>query len=184
MQNKRKLIFLSVAFVLVIAIAVLSYDYINGKYDAIEAESTTSKTATKAPDFSVSDEEGAEVSFSDFVGKPIIINFWASWCGPCVSEMPVFDKLYKEIGDDIVFLMVNLTDGSRETTAKAKSFVEKGGYSFPIFYDTKYSAATVYGVSSIPATVFIDSDGNIKDSYLGALTEAAFRSKLKSIYSD
>ena len=183
MQNKRKLILLSIVFVLIIAIAALSYEYINGNYDAGDTESTASTAPIQAPNFIVYNEAGDEVKYSDFVGKPIIINFWASWCGPCVSEMPVFDKLYKEIGDDVVFLMVNLTDGGRETKEAANKFVEKGGYSFPIYYDTKYNAASVYGVSSIPATIFIDAEGNIKDSYLGALSEKLFRTKLKSIYN-
>ena len=184
MQNKRKIVLISIAFVLIIAIAVLSYDYIGGKYSETKSQQETSKEANMAPDFTVLNSDGTEVAFSDFVGKPIIINFWASWCGPCVSEMPVFDKIYKELGDEVVFLMVNLTDGSRETITSAKNFVQKGGYSFPIYFDTKYSAATVYGVSSIPATVFIDADGVIKESYLGAMTEATFRSKLMSIYND
>ena len=184
LKNKRKLILISIAFALIIVIAALSYNYIQGRYDTTESDPATSKAAIKAPNFTVLNIDREEVSFNDFIGKPIVINFWASWCGPCVAEMPVFDNLYKELGDDVVFMMINLTDGRNETIATATSFIENSGFVFPVYFDTKYSAATVYGVSSIPATVFIDADGNIKDSYLGKLTESALRSRIQSIYSD
>lgn len=113
-----------------------------------------------APDFTVYDQAGNAVNLSDFVGKPTIVNFWASWCGPCKMEMPDFDEKYKELGEEIHFFMVNMTDGSQETIEKAAAFVEESGYSFPVYYDTDMDAAMTYGVSSIPSTFFIDAEGN------------------------
>ena len=113
-----------------------------------------------APDFTVYDQAGNAVNLSDFVGKPTIVNFWASWCGPCKMEMPDFDEKYKELGEEIHFVMVNMTDGSQETIEKAAAFVEESGYSFPVYYDTDMDAAMTYGVSSIPSTFFIDAEGN------------------------
>ena len=112
-----------------------------------------------APDFTVLDESGNEVSLSDFVGKPVVLNFWASWCGPCKVEMPDFNEAYLEYQDDIHFLMVNLTDGSRETMETALNHVEEQGYSFPIYYDTESDAAITYSIRSIPTTYFIDANG-------------------------
>lgn len=149
-----------------------SIDNVNG---AGNTQSTDSEEETedtdfmKAPDFTVTDQEGNKVSLSDFVGKPVILNFWASWCGPCKSEMPAFEDAYTEYGEEIHFLMVNLTDGARETPDVAKAFIEEQGYTFPIYYDTDIDAARVYGVMSIPATYIIDSEGNIVAHARGAL---------------
>lgn len=112
-----------------------------------------------APDFTVVDGDGNEVKLSDFFGKPIVLNFWASWCGPCKIEMPDFQAKYEEYGEKIQFLMVNLTDGRQETVESARSYIDGVGYTFPVYFDTELSAAIAYGVSAIPATYFIDEHG-------------------------
>lgn len=127
---------------------------------ASEDSSMEEKELVMAPDFTVYDAEGNAVKLSDYIGKPTIVNFWASWCGPCQMEMPDFDEKYKELGEKVYFLMVNMTDGSQETIETAKAFVEKSGYSFPVYYDTDMDAAMTYGVSSIPSTFFIDEKGH------------------------
>ncbi len=136
----------------------------NETADADSAEETADESNEEelmmAPDFTVYDQEGNAVSLSDFIGKPTIVNFWASWCGPCKMEMPDFDEKYKELGEEINFLMVNMTDGAQETLETAKAFVEESGYSFPVYYDTDLDAAMTYGVSSIPSTFFIDAEGH------------------------
>ncbi|MBE5950648.1 MAG: TlpA family protein disulfide reductase [Lachnospiraceae bacterium] len=114
-----------------------------------------------APDFTVVDAEGIEHKLSDFRGKPVILNFWASWCGPCKSEMPDFEEVYQEYKDDIHFLMVNLTDGYQETVESASKLITGKGYTFPVYFDTKLEAANAYYVYSIPQTFFIDADGNL-----------------------
>lgn len=113
-----------------------------------------------APDFTVYDAEGNAVKLSDYIGKPTIVNFWASWCGPCQMEMPDFDEKYQELGSEVNFLMVNMTDGSQETLETAKAFLAEAGYSFPVYFDTDMDAAMTYGVNSLPSTYFIDAEGH------------------------
>lgn len=122
---------------------------------------TSTDESFAAPDFTVYDLDGNSYKLSDFLGKPVVLNFWASWCGPCKAEMPDFEDAYKEYQDEIHFLMVNLTDGTGETLESASSFIAGQGYTFPVYYDTTSSAAYTYGISSIPTTIFIDKQGNL-----------------------
>ena len=123
----------------------------------------------QAPDFTVYDRAGNPVKLSDYFGKPIVLNFWASWCGPCKSEMPDFQKKYKEMGDDIQFLMINLTT-DRETMDSATAFLDSTGYTFPVLFDTSGMAAYLYEVYYIPTTYFIDAQGNLVAMATSALT--------------
>ena len=134
-----------------------------------------------APDFTVQDAEGNMVSLSDFQGKPVVLNFWASWCGPCKSEMPDFAEAYEELGDDIHFLMVNLTDGSRETLEAAQDYISQQGYTFPTYYDTELSAAIAYGVMSIPTTYFIDAEGYAIAQAMGAINSETLQTGIDMI---
>ncbi len=135
-----------------------------------------------AVDFTVQDWEGNQVSLSDYYGKPIVVNFWATWCGPCKSELPAFDNAYAEYQDEITFLMVNMTDGYSETVAGTKQFIEENGYSFPVYFDTSYEAYQAYGVTAIPMTLFIDADGKLITSQLGAMSESTFTGYLQEYY--
>ena len=170
-MNKKVLVLLLVLVVL-IAGAAVAY---NGLADQVELdnlaagetvpaqeqEGTEAVKENLAPDFTVYDLEGNAHKLSDFRGKPVIVNFWASWCGPCKSEMPDFQAKFEEYGEDIQFLMVNLTDGSQETVDSAQDYIDGQGYTFPVYFDTDYSGAIAYAVNAIPATYFIGADGTL-----------------------
>ena len=108
------------------------------------------------------------MQLSDFFGKPIVLNFWASWCGPCKMEMPDFEAKYLELGDKVQFLMVNMTAGS-ETQESAQEFIDAEGFTFPVFFDLDSDAAYTYGASSLPTTYFIDADGYVVAQAVGAI---------------
>lgn len=134
-----------------------------------------------APDFPVLDADGNTVRLSDMFGKPVVINFWATWCPPCRSELPAFDKLYRQYGNEVSFMMIDLTDGYRETVEGVKRFISENGYTFPVYYDTEGSAAEAYNVSSIPFTVAVGRNGNIVGTHLGAMSEAALEKLIKTV---
>jgi thiol-disulfide isomerase/thioredoxin len=180
MKNKKTFFIIALVFVLLIGGATVLYRQL-GKNIAAEQLATQSTNQSdesaageteqkiKAPDFTVYDTDGNEVHLADYIGKPIVLNFWASWCGPCQSEMPDFHEKYLELGDDVHFLMINMTDGARETVESASAFIAKNVYAFPVFYDTKSDAASIYGAYSLPTTFFIDADGYAIAQATGAI---------------
>lgn len=111
------------------------------------------------PDFTMEDAQGNAVKLSDFEGKPVVLNFWATWCGYCAMEMPEFDEVYQEMGEEVQFIMLDVVDGARETKEKGMAFIQEKGFTFPVFFDTEMQGGNVFGVSSLPTTYFIDQDG-------------------------
>lgn len=137
-----------------------------------------------APDFTVLDNDGNSVKLSDFKGTPVVLNFWASWCPPCKSEMPDFNETYKTYENKVQFMMVNLTDGDRETLESAKTFLDEQEYTFPVFFDTKSEAANAYDVYSIPTTFFIDAEGNVVAYASGAIDNNTLQKGIDMIYAE
>ena len=194
MKKNIKILIILALFILLIALAYILYSNLSTDYQpdglsvttatpepapvasdapdespAPEEETQTGKELALAPDFTVYDAEGKAVHLSDFIGTPVVLNYWASWCGPCTHEMPVFQEKYLAYEGRVQFIMVNLTDGSRETVESAGNFIESMGYTFPVFFDSAYSASRAYGVSSIPASYFIGADGVAVAYAFGAL---------------
>ena len=123
-----------------------------------------------APDFRLQDLDGRVVMLSDFRGKTVVLNFWASWCPPCREEMPEFQALWDERGaegsDDLVVLAVNfLRDDS---VGAATNFIQANDFTFPVIFDTtRGEVAQRYGVRGLPATFFIDRNGIVRTTALG-----------------
>lgn len=134
-----------------------------------KSDNTDEQSEFSAPDFTVYDSNGNAVKLSDFKGKPIVLNFWASWCPPCKGEMPDFNEKYLEYKDEIHFIMVNLTDGYQETKSSAEKFLSTTDYSFPVYFDTTMEAAITYQISAVPQTFFIDANGVLVTYAQGAI---------------
>ena len=133
-----------------------------------------------APDFAVQDWDGNEVHFSDYLGKPIVLNFWAHWCGPCQMEMPEFNAAYERLGGEVTFLMVH--EGAAVDDGKEK--VTEGGYTFPVVFDVDSSAGNMYGITAFPTTFFIDKDGNLQAYYMGAMDADLLQQGINLIYTE
>ena len=141
----------------------------------------TAKPVNYAPDFEVLDNDGNTVRLSDFRGKPVVLNFWATWCPPCKAELPDFDRSAATYGDEVTFLMVNLTDGGRDTVSGVREFVAANSYTFPVYFDTRYSAANAYRVSSIPTTYFINAEGEIVSYKVGMVSASELEKGIQNL---
>ena len=144
-----------------------------------EATEATEPEPVVAPDFTVLDWDGNEVKLSDYIGKPIVLNFWAHWCGPCQMEMPEFNAVYEELGGEVTFLMVH--EGAAVEDGKEK--VTEGGYTFPVVFDADSSAGNLYGITAFPTTFFIDAEGNLQAYYMGAMDRALLQQGIDLIYT-
>ena len=124
-----------------------------------------------APDFEVEAADGTLTQLSQLKGAPVVLNFWASTCGPCQSEMPGFQAAFKQYGDQLQFMMVDIPGFNGETVERAKRFLQDNSYTFPAYFDTQGRAAAAFGLSSLPRTYFIDAQGAVVASAAGALDE-------------
>ncbi len=126
---------------------------------------TAPEVGKLAPDFQLSALDGGSVSLSDFRGRPVLINFWASWCGPCRYEMPFLQRIHEEqAANGLVVLGVNLGESPDEV----REFMGEFGLTFPTLLDSRQDVALTYNVRGIPTTLLIDEDGVIRDRKVGA----------------
>jgi len=123
-----------------------------------------------APDFELQSLDGKTVSLSDFRGKAVLLNFWATWCGPCRAEMPFLQQVHEEWADKgLVILAVNIGEGQSEV----EEFMEEFGLSFLALLDTDREVALQYNVRAIPTTYFIDKEGVIQELKVGTFSSKA-----------
>lgn len=120
-----------------------------------------------APDFELPTLDGDTVRLSDFYGKPIMLNFWASWCAPCRAEIPDMQRFYED--KDVVVLAVNLIDSRHNEAEKVQPFVDDFNLTFPILLDKGSVVSSIYQISPIPTSFLIDSTGKIHNVAYGAL---------------
>lgn len=147
--------------VLLVVVGGAAYIYTN-------LPSTTSVVAGDlAPDFQLEDTEGNQVSLAGLRGKVVLVNFWATWCPPCIEEMPSMEKLNEVMaGGDFVMLAINTEQNGRSLVPE---FLKKSPYTFPILYDDKGVAQQLYGVYKFPESFIVGKDGTVVEKIIGPL---------------
>ena len=178
----------ALAILAIVGAVWLLEDYLASEDDNLEAATgvvvegggVTPRVGEVGPDFTLEGLDGRPISLSGFRGRPVLINFWASWCPPCRGEMPDLEELQREYADaGLVVLAVNL----REEPAAAQRYAETLGLTFPIALDRSARVAARYNVSALPTSYFVGPDGVIRDLNVGALTGRALRGKVAKVLS-
>ncbi len=127
------------------------------------------KETTAAPDFSVKTLDGESVSLSDYKGKVVLLNLWATWCPPCRKEMPSMQALYDDLSNrGFTILAVAAPNPPRETLEKIKNHISENDFSFPVLIDAEYKVNSIYGTGSIPTSWVVDTEGNLVARLVGA----------------
>lgn len=156
----------------------------NGSSNVVENKEESNEKAIKALDFTLYDQYGNKHSLSEYKGKTIFLNFWATWCPPCREEMPYIDELYKEYNenkDDVIILGVSTPNVGREGSVDhVKEFLNKEGYAFPVVFDEKSPMAFEYGINAFPSTFIINKEGYITKYIPGAMSKKTMKNLIES----
>jgi peroxiredoxin len=158
----KKMIAAAVLFVLVTTVLVQAVEKDEEKTEPVNQ--TGLGIGLKAPDFELENLQGETVKLSDYEGKKVMLNFWATWCPPCKAEMPDIQKFYTEKGDEVAILAVNI-----DPQYDVAGFAKEMRINFPILLDEEEKAVKAYQILTIPTTFFIDEKGIIRNKYLSAM---------------
>lgn len=134
------------------------------------------RVGEKAPDFELMTLDGKTVKLSDYRGKKVILNFWATWCPPCKAEMPDIQKFYNETDDNVEILAINI-----DPQYDVKKFVREANVTFPVLLDSKDEVNNLYRILTIPTTYFIDGEGIIRSKHLSVMTIEIIREHIKNM---
>ena len=140
-------------------------------------QETETGVGSLAPDFELDSLSGDKVLLSDYLGKPVMINFWATWCTPCRYEMPLFESYAEKFGKELVILAVNLQQPETEIS----KFSTELNITFPILLDSEGKVNKLYRVQGLPTTYFIDRDGRVSNIHIGSMGESQMVNYLKQI---
>src|SRR5262245_52767235 len=167
-MNRRSLLLLSLAALILTGIAVLSHRAT--RVDARSAQSVARggivKAGETAPNFQLRDMEGRMIALSDLLGKVVLLNFWATWCGPCRVEMPAMEQLYRVYSRKDFEILAVSTDP--QGAAVTRPFQEENHLTFPILHDAEYRVGLTYGARTLPMTFMVDRRGMVRQQIFGA----------------
>lgn len=136
--------------------------------------------ASRRLDFSLPGTEGGTVTAAGLLGRPAVLNLYASWCGPCAVELPAFERVHQALGDRVAFLGVN--PASHDSEAAARALIRATGVTYPTARDPADAVLRAFSpAGALPVTVFLDADGRVVDTHFGALTDASLRGAVASL---
>lgn len=186
---------LTIIVVLLCLAGYAAYEQFGNKEQAVKVKQEKSEAAMKeiiarngieigksAPDFELTKLDGTNVKLSDLKGKKVILNFWATWCGPCQQEMPDMEAFYKEHKENVEILAVNYTPSEKGGGGeKVSNFIKEKGITFPVLLDKNIDVTTAYKVITIPTSYFIDTKGVIQDKFIGPMTQKEMEKRVAKL---
>lgn len=186
---------LTIIVVLLCLAGYAAYEQFGNKEQAVKVKQEKSEAVMKeiiarngieigksAPDFELTKLDGTNVKLSDLKGKKVILNFWATWCGPCQQEMPDMEAFYKEHKENVEILAINYTPSEKGGgEEKVSNFAKEKGITFPILLDKNIDVTTAYKVITIPTSYFIDTKGVIQDKFIGPMTQKEMEKRVAKL---
>ncbi|RWQ71299.1 redoxin domain-containing protein [Bacillus cereus] len=186
---------LTIIVVLLCLAGYAAYEQLGNKEQAVKVKQEKSEAAMKeiiarngieigksAPDFELTKLDGTNVKLSDLKGKKVILNFWATWCGPCQQEMPDMEAFYKEHKENVEILAINYTPSEKGGgEEKVSNFIKEKGITFPVLLDKNIDVTTAYKVITIPTSYFIDTKGVIQDKFIGPMTQKEMEKRVAKL---
>lgn len=167
-----------IIIIMLLAVAIVVFAVLNSKQD-------TGSSVSKAIDFTLTDQYGTEHTLSDYEGKVVFVNFWATWCPPCRNELPAFQKTYEKYGKnkkDVIILGVYAPGFDKEgTVSDVTSYFKEQGLDYPILADTDAKVFTDYAISGLPTTVMIDKKGNEATRNTGEMNAGELETMIKRV---
>lgn len=136
-----------------------------------------------APDFTLDTIDGETVTLSTFTegeGKPVVLNFWATWCPPCRIEMPFFQRANERYGDRVAILGVN----QAEPAETIQDYAARNGLSYPLLVDAEQKVNNRYAVLNLPTTIFIDRNGVVKEILIGTISQAVLEDRIEGLLEE
>lgn len=130
-----------------------------------------------APDFTLATLDGGTLTLSELRGQPVVLNFWATWCPPCRTEIPALEQVYTELDGDVLIIGVDV----QEDPAEVAAFAQEIGMTYPVALDTQADVARLYQVRAYPTTYFINAEGTIVRVFTGPLNEPLLYTRLTEI---